>query len=357
MTQSRGMRNLSFRTWLTIITMILLAGVIYFSWPEIINAWALLGQVDLWILSLLIPVQIISYYATGGIIFSYLRQKGNVRDMSHAAMTRLSLELNFVNHILPSGGAAGFSYLAWALRKYKVTVARATMAQIIRFTLTFVSFVMLLIIAIVMLTINHHIDRATVLVGVAITVAVVVVMVFVIWVLRDRKRLNRFSNWLERIMNKIVRLFTRGKRRYAVETSVLTDFFDDMHGDYLAIKRERRILIRPYIWAVVANALDAVLLWIAFASFGYYVDPALLFIAYGISSILGALSVTPGGAGVYETVMIAFLTTAGIPPGIAIAGTLLARVILVLGTIVFGYAFYQARISTYGDAPVIIEKE
>ena len=355
--QFRGMKNLSFRAWLTIITVILLAGVIYFSWPEIVNAWLLLDQVNLWILSLLIPVQIISYYATGGIMFSYLRRKGDFKKVSRMTMTRLSLELNFVNHILPSGGAAGFTYFAWALKKYRVTASRATMAQIIRFTLTFVSFVMLLVLCIILLAINHNIDRATVLIGVAITVAVIATMAFAIWLLSNRRRLDLFSAWLERTMNKIVRLVTHGRHDHAIETHVLTDFFDGLHDDYVAIRRERRILLRPYLWAVWANALDAALLWITFASFGYYVDPALLFIAFGVSSILAALSVTPGGAGVYETVMIAFLTTTGLPPDIAIAGTLLGRVVIVLGTILFGYTFYQARIATYGEKPAIKERE
>src|SRR5690606_13109572 len=111
----------------------------------IVEAWGLIGQVNLWILAWLIPVQFASYYATGGMIFSYLRKKGDLKDMSHWSTTRLALELNFVNHILPSGGAAGFSYLAWVLKKHKVSVARSTMAQIVRFVLTFASFTLLLI--------------------------------------------------------------------------------------------------------------------------------------------------------------------------------------------------------------------
>ena len=143
--------KLSFRGWLTLITLVLLAIVIVAAWPQIVKAWGLLGQVDLWILALLIPVQFASYYATGGMIFSYLRAKGNLEDMSRWSMTRLALELNFVNHILPSGGAAGFSYLAWILKKHHVSIARSTMAQIIRFVLTFLSFIMLLIVAMIIL--------------------------------------------------------------------------------------------------------------------------------------------------------------------------------------------------------------
>lgn len=59
------MPKLSLRGWITAITLILLTIVVIAAWPEIVNAWNLLGQVNLWILALLIPVQLFSYFATG----------------------------------------------------------------------------------------------------------------------------------------------------------------------------------------------------------------------------------------------------------------------------------------------------
>ena len=341
----------SFRGWLTIITLVLLVVVIIVAWPEIVEAWGLLSQVNAWILLLLIPVQFFSYYATGGMIFSYLRSKGNLEDMSRWSMTRLALELNFVNHILPSGGAAGFSYLAWILKKHKVSVSRSTMAQIIRFVLTFASFIALLIISIILLTFSHKIEAITIIIGLALTVAAVVGTWVGVWLIKSNARLRSFSAWLTIKINTFVRWITRGKKRKAVKEELFLEFFDGLHDDYLAIRRERKILVRPFIWAAVANILDVALLWIAFWSLGFPLDPALLFIAFGVASIAGAVSVTPGGAGVYEAVMVAFLAASGVTPDVAIAGTLLARVTLLAGTILFGYVFYQLTVIRYGKRP------
>ena len=345
--------KLSFRGWSTIITLVLLTIVVIAAWPEIVEAWGLLSEVDLWILLLLIPVQFASYYATGGMIFSYLRAKGNLEDMSHWSMTRLALELNFVNHILPSGGAAGFSYLAWVLKKHKVSVSRSTMAQIIRFVLTFASFIMLLIVSMVVLTIERKIDLPIILIGFALVVAAVTATWIGIWLIKSNARLRRFSAWLTKKVNGLVGWITRGKKRNVLKEEVILEFFDGLHDDYLAIRRDQNILRTPFIWATIANLLDVTLIWIAFAALGYPLDPALLFIAFGIASIAGALSVTPGGAGVYEAVMVAFLAASGVTPEVAIAGTLLARVTLLAGTILFGYAFYQMRIVKYGKRPAI----
>ena len=61
--------------------------------------------------------------------------------------------------------------------------------------------------------------------------------------------------------------------------------------------------------------------------------------------------VTPGGAGAYEAIMVGFLTVAGINPGVALLAILLTRVLLMLGTIVAGYAFYQQAILAHGKRP------
>lgn len=345
---TKYMKKLTFRGWLTLITLVLLTVVIFAAWPEIQKAWGLMGRVDLWILALLIPVQLFSYYATGGMIFSYLRSKGEIKQMSHWGMTRLALELNFVNHILPSGGAAGFSYLAWVLNRYKVSAARSTMAQIIRFTLTFISFVLLMLVALLFLGLNHQADKTMVFIAISLAVLATLATILVVWLVKSRTRLDRFSAWLTRKVNGFISFITLKRKKNVVKKSTLTNFFGGVHDDYESLNKDRKILVMPFIWAIIANILDVALIWIAFWSLGVPVDPALLFIAFGVSSIASAVSVTPGGAGVYETVMVMFLAASGVTPDIAIAGTLLARVVLLAGTIAFGYFFYQLTLSTYG---------
>lgn len=323
----------------------------FFAWREIEKAWDLLAHLNLWILLLLIPVQFFSYYATGGIIFAYLRAKGNLHDVSHWTITRMALELNFVNHILPSGGAAGFSYLGWVLGRHGVRPGRATMAQIIRFAMTFIAFVGILVIAVLALIIDHRIDRVVIIVSVSLAVAAVVAIVLGMRLIGSKRQLTKFSGWITRVSNKAVLFFTRGKKKDVVKLETIDGFFSEIHEDYLEIRRERKILGWPLFWAVLVNISDVALIAISFIALGFLVNPATLFVAFGISAIASVFSVAPGGAGVYEAVMIAFLASAGVPADIAIAGTLLARVTLVLGTILFGYIFYQLTVMKYGKSP------
>jgi uncharacterized protein (TIRG00374 family) len=339
---------MSFRTWVSIITVILLALVVFFGRHEIIHAWHLIGRVNILILLLMLPVQIFSYFAIGSMIFSYLRSKGDLKTTSRLSMARMSLELNFVNHIIPSGGAAGFTYLGWVLGRHGVSAGRAAMAQIVRFSLTFISFILLLILAVFILTLDGRVNRAMITVSLVLVFTTTVAAIAAVYVIGNKRHITKFSNWIVKTVNRIVRKFTRGKKPALLKTEKIESFFLELHEDFLEIKRDKRILITPSIWAILANIADVILFVIAFGSLGVWVDPAILFVAFGVAGLASAVSITPGGAGIYEAVMIAFLVTSGVPPAEAIAGTILARVILLLGTILFGYVFYQMSIIRYG---------
>lgn len=150
---------MSFRAWLSLATVILIAVILFASRHELLHAWKLLGQVNLWILALMIPVQILVYYAGGEMIFSYLRAKGQMKAVSKRDQVRIALEGNFVNHVLPSGGVSGVSYLTWRLSLYKIPAGRATMAQVVRHAAGFMAFAILLLIALLAVTIDGELNR------------------------------------------------------------------------------------------------------------------------------------------------------------------------------------------------------
>ncbi len=341
---------MSFRSWVSLITILLLALVVYFGWDQITKAWGLLGSVNIWIWLLLIPAQLLSYYTTGEMMFSYLRSRGELKTTSRWEMTRMALELNFVNHILPSGGAAGFSYLGWVLHRHGVSPGRATMAQIIRFVLSFVSFVAMVIIAVIILAFDNGINQTITVVSSILIITAIGGTSFLIYVVSNHQRLISLSGWITRVVNKVMAKLTRGKKKNILVLSSVEEFFTDIHRDYLEIRREKKILIRPLMWSVITNVLDVSLILIAFISLGYWINPATLFIAFGITSVVSIISSSPGGAGVYEAVMISFLASSGVQPDVAIAGILLARATLLTGTILFGYVFYQLTINKYGKA-------
>lgn len=339
---------MNFRSWLSIFTLVVIAVIIYFSRHELYHAWTLLEKVNLWILALLIPVQLFAYYAGGEMIFSYLRSKKVIESVSGLGLARMALEMNFVNHVLPSGGVSGISYMSWRLGKYGVPPGRATMAQVVRFAAGFISFILLLIVAVFIVTIDNGINRWIILVSSLLIGGMLTLIVGGMYLFNSSKRTDRFAGWITRTVNAIVRRVTFGRKMTLLQRDAAEVFFSDMHHDYLALKHDKRLLLKPILWGLAFTAADVTLFWVTFWALGQPVNPAPILIAYGAATIAGFFVITPGGAGAYEAIMVGFLALAGLDQGTAIAGIVLTRVILLLTTIGLGYLFYQHALIKYG---------
>src|SRR6478672_8217316 len=113
------------------VTLGLVALIIFLSRHELLKAWELLGRVNLLVLLLLIPLMLFTFFASSETIFTYLAAKGVIKKTSVWERARMALELNFVNHTLPSGGVSGISYMTWRLGKVGVSPGRAASAQVV----------------------------------------------------------------------------------------------------------------------------------------------------------------------------------------------------------------------------------
>lgn len=339
---------MNFRKILSIITIILIALIVFLSRHELERAWELLSAVNVGLLLLTIPIIILGYYAVGEMVFTYLRAKHLIKELSFLTLVRLSLEMNFVNHVLPSGGVSGISYTSWRLGRYGVTSGKATMAQIIRHVLGFAAFIALLLIAVIIITVDGEINRWLILMSSAIVGVMAIATVFGVYLVGNVRRMHRFSLWFAMGLQRFIKKVSFGKAHIHVDAKKIERFLDDIHDDYLALKHDRRVLLKPFLWGVLFTLSEVAVFYVTFLALGTPANPAVILIAYGIATIAGLVVVTPGGAGAYEALMVMVLTFAGIESGTAIAGIVLARVIILLTTIIAGYIFYQHAIVVYG---------
>ena len=73
----------SFRTVLIILTVVLVAYVVYLNWSDILETLDHLQETNVLVLLLLIPEQLLMYYACGQIFFAYLRNKKMQKNFSN----------------------------------------------------------------------------------------------------------------------------------------------------------------------------------------------------------------------------------------------------------------------------------
>jgi hypothetical protein len=338
------------KLWISVATFVLILAILYLAREELVAAWGLLGRVNIWILLLIIPAQAVAYYATGAMMLEYLRGRGKLQDTTKATMAAMSLELNFVNHALPSGGMAGFSYMGWRLKKLGVSPAQATMAQIVRYGAALVAFVACLAIAVLAITIDSGVNRWLILASSSLVSSLIFGGAVAVYIIASENRMKAFARWLEWVVNVVVPRVTFGRiRNPVIRHELLVNFFQELHNDYRELAQDLGLLKRPLIWGFVYTLADLSMFMIVFLSLGEFINPAVLLVAFGVASVAGAVVATPGGTGAYEALMIGFLTAAGVAGGVAIAGVILSRVLLLLMTLGSGYIFYQRALLKHGN--------
>jgi len=344
----QSIRYSSRRAKLSFATLALVGAVLIMARHELVEAWNLMGQVNLLLLSLLIPVQLISYYANTEIFFTYLRARGQLKRTTTAQATLMALELNFVNDLFPSGGVSGVSYMVWRLGKLGVAAGQATMAQIMRYVVQMSTFMVLMAIALIWATIeNRTANWVVVATAIGIT-SLVFLVIFGGYFVGSKTRMKNFARWLTRAINTLVEKITFGRKHNVLKVEKVERFFLDFHDDFMVLKNDKKLLVKPIIWSFIYNIFDILLFAVSFWALGIWVNPAVLLIAYGAAAVAGNFMLTPGGAGAYEAMMIGVLTAGGMPAREAFAGVILGRAVLVTGTMASGLIAYQHALRKYG---------
>ena len=336
------------RNIMSVLTVAVLALIIYLTRDSLLQAWDLLGQANLGLLALLVPLQILVYFAGGEMIFSYLRRRKLIGHISWFEQTRIALELNLVNHVFPSGGVSGISYTTWRLHKLGVSSAKSTFAQMIRYVAGFVSLMIMIVIAVLVLAIDGGVNRYIVSSSFALVLVVFALVAALFYMFSSDSRMNSAARSITRLVNRLMLMATLGRKRGFVDHQRVKKFFVEMQRDFDELMADKKLLIRPLIWGAFYATIDVLMFMVTFWALGASVDPAILLVGYGVAGLAGLVAFTPGGAGVYELIMIFFLKMAGVEAQVAIAGILLTRTILLAGTIIFGYIFYQHALFKYG---------
>lgn len=348
----RRIRKVRAKTWLSIFTFVFIIVFLVAARQQLAEAWHLLGKVNIFILLLLIPLQFGSYYANSEMFLTYLRSRGQLKHTNGLQATSMALELNFVNHIFPSGGVSGVSYMVWRLGKLGVSAGQATMAQLMRYIVQFGTFSVLLVLALVVATIENQASNwVVVMVAVVITMLVFLVM-FGSYLIGSESRMVSFSRWITRSINKIVAIITFGKVKDTLKKEKTQKFFIEFHADFMALRKEKKLLAKPIMWSFTFNIFEILLFAISFWALGASFSPAVLLIAYGAATLAAVAVLTPGGAGAYEAIMVGVLAAGGMDGGAALAGVVLTRATLIACTLLSGLVVYQRALRIYGQPKI-----
>ena len=332
----------SFRTVLSVLTLILVIYVVYQNWSDILDTFNHLGETNIFVLLLLVPEQLFMYYACGQIFFSYLKSVRKVKEFSSKEILKISTELNFVNHAIPAGGVGGLAFLTYRLLPYNVSAGQASFLYVFRYAVTTViNYAQALIAIIVLLIFNWIPAEAQWIIPVSLLMnfGVFTMLWLVVYVASSKKRIEFFSKVVSRFLNSVTSIFTLGRKKKLIRYDKIGNYFSDIHDSVAIAKENKRYLKKPALWGLVYSLCEVATYWIVAISLG---RPELLpFIMVGeaIGSVFDGI--VPYG--LYELGMAGVLIALGVDFPTATIVTVMTRVITLVFTIVSGsWPYYRA---------------
>ncbi len=345
-----------FKFWLNVITLAALIFLIVISWDQIIEALGSLSSLNLSALVFLLPLQALSYFAVARLYKDFFDAQGDRIPLR--TMYKVALELNFVNHVFPSGGVSGFSYLSVRMKQLGVGTSKSTLAQILRFALTFLSFIVILLFGMVVLAFGKNTSPLIVLISSTIIFSTIAGAAVGIYIISDAGRIKSFVGWLPKFLNYIGRYFKKG--RDLISMPRVERVLEELHEDYKALSKDMKLIKWLLVWALLINVAEVMTIYMVYIAFGTFINPGALIIAYAVANFAGLIAVLPGGVGVYEGLMTATLASAGVNKGLALSATVVYRILTMFFFLPIGYYFYRKAIDNVADlkqqSPLLVEK-
>lgn len=351
MTERKQKKYLTVRNVISAVTLVLVMVVIFKAQGEIFEAVRMLAEANLGLILLLIPEQLLMYYCAGQMFFSYLSSTKNAKRVSAWDLARVSFELNFVNHAIPSGGVSGLGYITWRLQGYGATAGQVSFMYMLRYFITITTNQLQTLVAIFALIFMGKVNGGAwwvvwLTLGIGAGLAMMAIILLVI--ASDKKRIQWFSRLAMRVITRVNKIFKTGEGLQQLEQKIIEKYFNDLYEALMTTRKNLWMILRPGLWGVIYSFLEVATFWLVAMSMGHPEVLPQIMVAEAVGSMIGSVLPTPGGTGGYEGAMIMVMSALGVDPLLATAIVVPARVVVLVGTIVSGYGFYQHAIAKVG---------
>lgn len=329
------------RNWkmlVNVLTVLALVGLVIAIHRQIIDTFNNLHKVNVAVLFLMIPLQAVNYHAQTRVYQALFKLVGN--KLEYWSVVRVALELNFVNHVFPSGGVSGISYFGLRMKNAEITGGKATVVQLLKLILLFVSFEILLVVGLLIMAIDGRASNLVVLASGSLSTLLVVGTVAFVLVIGSERRIHATFKAVMTLVNRIIHFF-RPKMPETIQLARIERVAMELHSNYKLVEENYKELKWPFFWSFMANLTEVLTIYAVYVAFGTWVNFGAIVLAYAVANFAGLVSVLPGGVGIYEALMTGVLAAAGISPALSLPVTVMYRVLSTLIQIPPGYILYH----------------
>ncbi len=301
----------------------------------------LVQQAKWYILVLIVFAQAWSYYNNAKYYQTFLQLFGYqlpVRPLLESAVV-----LNFVNQIFPSGGVSGASYLTNAF-KNQVPAGKITLAQLMRYVFTFISFLVVLAAGFVLLFVSDNLNQVTVRLTLLLILVIIGLGLAAAVIIADRRRVEKLAGGMVGWVNRLATGLFRRKKPLLLAEQV-AHFFHEFYEGYHFLLAEKGQWRRPLLFALGGNLAEVLTVYIVFLAFGQVINPGIVIAGYTLANIISIVSVVSGGVGLYEATMVGSFTALGIPFTTAFSVVLVYRFLNLAVFLPVGFYYYRRQVA------------
>jgi uncharacterized protein (TIRG00374 family) len=334
------------RRWklvVNVVTVLALLVLVYAIREQLVDTFNNLKKVNAWALLLIIPIELLNYHAQAKLYQGLFQIVGN--KLTYKQLYKAALELNFVNHVFPSGGVTGMSYFSLRIRQgEELTGAKATLVNFMKLALIFLSFEVLIVFAVLALAVMGRVNNLILLFAGSLSTLLLVATAGFFYMLGKRERINGFFSSVTFLSNRLIHV-VRPRHPETFNTGRAHKVIDDVYDNYQAIKSSYKQLKEPFLYALMANVTEILAVYVVFIAFGHLVNIGAVILAYAVANFAGMISILPGGVGIYEALMTTALAATGVPARISIPVIVMYRVVNTLLQVPPGYYLYHQHLS------------
>jgi uncharacterized protein (TIRG00374 family) len=322
--------KIDLRQWMPLlIVLVAMIGLIFVvaDWGQI---WTALQQASWQSIPWALLAAFISY-ACISFSFAQVSRLLGVK-MRRKDLVVIGFVSSVLNHLVLSGGAAGYSVRFMLMNRHGVSMREVVAISILHFLLTSLMMIFMLPVGLIYLGLNASLNQTTTVVlavsALALFLGTFLATVVVFWGKARRMTIE--------ILTRAVRALVRRDVREPLER------FDRTMA--LGIKAMRQdpasmVLIAGLI--VVDWAFSATALWFCFRAFSVTLSLGELISGFVIGTVAGVASFLPAGVGIQEASMTGIFALFGIALEKAVLAAILYRVVYSIVPYLVSLGFYR----------------
>lgn len=330
-----------------LLVLVVMLGLVFVV-ADLDQIWTALREANWRLIPFALIATLISYTC---ISFSFAQVSKLVGvTMSIKDLSIVGYVSSVLNHLVLSGGAAGYSVRYMLMNKYGVTMREVVTISILHFYFTSLLMIAMLPVGFIYVGLKADISQTT-----EILLAVSAFLLFLVAILATTLIFR------SRLRKRMVRILVKATHTFLHRdvSEPLERFDATMDQGVQAIRENRSTMVFIASLIVIDWAFSAVTLWFCFRAFD--VTPSLgeLISGFVIGTVAGVASLFPGGLGIQEASMTGIFALFGIPFEKAVLAAILFRVTYTIVPYLISLGFYRVilREEEDGKSPIIQEAD